>query len=185
MLQQAWNKIKPYKGILLFFVLLFTANALWKLGIKGDESDLHVYLFNHEISTPFNFMANHIAGATHTILSGLGYDVNLEPYNIIRHANGQAIRVVWACSGIKQSVLFLFIMLLYTGPFVRKLWFIPLGLLVLYIFNIFRIALITAVVKTHPDSFYMLHEIVFKYLYYALMFGLWVWWEEKIRNLKI
>lgn len=185
MLQQAWIKIKPYKGILLFFVLLFTANALWKLSIKGDESDLHVFLFSHEISAPFNYMAQHIAGVTFAILNGLGYDVELEKYNIIRHANGEAIRVVWACSGIKQSVLFLFIMLLYTGPLVRKLWFIPLGLFVLYLFNIFRITFITAAVKTHPESFYMLHEIVFKYLYYALMFGLWVWWEERIRNLKI
>jgi exosortase/archaeosortase family protein len=60
------------------------------------------------------------------------------------------------------------------------LWYIPLGLVLVYLFNIFRISSIAAVIEQHPDWFKFTHEYFFKYLFYGLIFGMWVLWEEKI-----
>ena len=50
-----------------------------------------------------------------------------------------------------------------------------------YAFNILRIFLITLAVEFHPEWFHMLHDYLFKYMFYAMLFGLWVLFVEKIR----
>jgi hypothetical protein len=52
------------------------------------------------------------------------------------------------------------------------------------VFNIFRISTITAIVQQHSSWFTFLHEYFLKYLFYAVIFALWVWWEEKFVSAK-
>jgi exosortase/archaeosortase family protein len=102
------------------------------------------------------------------------------PSNIIRHANGNSVQIIWACTGIKQAYIFFCIIAFYRGPWLKKLWYIPLGLFVVYVFNIFRISFIVGVVGKHPDWFHFLHIYAFKYAFYLIIFLMWVLWEEKI-----
>ena len=37
----------------------------------------------------------------------------------------------------------------------------------------------------HPEWFHMLHDYLFKYLFYAILFGMWVIFVEKIRPLSL
>ena len=90
--------------------------------------------------------------------------------------------VVWSCTAVKQSFIWLIIMLFARGPWQRKLWFIPLGWLVAYAFNIIRIAAIGLLCEHHPEMFEFYHVYLFKYLFYAVLFALWVWWVERVSN---
>ena len=63
---------------------------------------------------------------------------------------------------------------------VKKLWFIPLGLVCAYLFNILRITLIAIAIEHHPDWFELLHEYVFKYMFYFMLFCLWLLWTHRI-----
>lgn len=175
---------KPWSGTVYFMVILVISHFLWKYTVLGDESDLAVSFFGLNISGPFNFMADHIALTVHRFLNFIGYTVNFEPYNILRFENGNAVRIVWACSGIKQAYIFFCLIALYRGPLSKKLWYIPLGIIVIYVFNIFRITAITAIVHTHPQWFYLVHEHLFKYLFYAMIFGMWILWDEKFSKNK-
>lgn len=179
------EKIKPYKGILLFVIILLAANYFWKFTMLGDESDELVTFFGHDVSAPFNLVAAHVARMATYFLDMAGYDVALDKYNIIRHDNGLGIRIVWACTGLKQAYIFLMIMLFSPGPFLKKLWFIPAGLFVVYLFNIFRIVFIISVIKFDPVKFDFLHAYVFKYIFYGVIFLMWVLWEEKIRKKRV
>ena len=57
-----------------------------------------------------------------------------------------------------------------------------MGWLLCHAFNILRIWLITLAIEHHPDWFPVLHDYVFKYLFYGMMFALWVWFVEGIRG---
>lgn len=173
-----------YGGIIYFVLILAVAHFFWKLTMKGDESDNFVSFFGINLSCFFQLAADHVAYAVTEILNLLGINAQLEPGNIIRHDNGRAVKVVWSCTGLKQGYIFVAIILFYKGPFLKKLWYIPLGLALVYAFNIFRISFISAITKHHPDWFDLLHEHILKYLYYALIFGLWVYWEEVLRKKK-
>lgn len=177
---QIIEKLLPYKGVILFAVILFASNFVWKYTVLGDESDNLVTFFGINISAPFVWMAHHVAVMSETILSGMGFDISMDPRNILRHENGYSVRIIWACTGIKQAYIFFFIIAFYRGPWLKKLWYIPLGLLVVYLFNIFRITFIVACIRDYPHWFHFLHLYLFKYMFYIIIFGLWVIWEEKI-----
>lgn len=87
------------------------------------------------------------------------------------------------CTGLKQAFIWFWLIFTVRGAWVHKLWYIPLGWLVCYAFNILRIAAIALLIEHHPDWFYIIHEWIFKYLFYLILFGLWVLFVEKIRPL--
>ncbi len=177
-------KIVPYSGVIYFVVILLASHFFWKFTVLGDESDTLVTFFGLDISAPFNYLASHVARVTADLLQTLGFSVQLEPNNVLRHENNTAVRIVWACTGLKQAYIFICIIAFYRGPIIKKLWYIPAGLVVVYLFNIFRIAAITAIIEQHPGWFDILHEHLFKYLFYVVIFGMWVLWEEKISRKK-
>ena len=95
---------------------------------------------------------------------------------------GTGTRIVWGCTGLKQSFIWIVIMLIARGQRKHKLWFIPLGLVCAYLFNILRITLIAIAIEQHPDWFHLLHDYIFKYLFYGMLFCLWVWWTNRITS---
>ena len=174
-------KLEPIKGVLIFFIVLFVSNLFWKLSISGDEAnsvDSMVTFWGINVSAPFNWMAHQVAYLTASVLHFFGYKVILEPSNILRHSNGNSVMIIWACTGIKQAYICICIIAFSRGPWHKKLWFIPLSLIIVYLFNIFRITFIAACMANHPNWFHFLHVYVFKYIFYGIIFLMWVLWEE-------
>jgi len=157
------------------------ANLFWKFSISGDESNSiysMVTCWGINVSAPFTWMAHHVAKMSTSLLHFFGYKVILEPSNILRHSNGNSVLIIWACTGIKQSFICFCIIAFSRGPWLKKLWFIPFSLLIVYMFNIFRISFIAASIANHPNWFNFLHAYVFKYIFYGIIFLMWVLWEE-------
>ena len=176
------EKLEPYKGVIIFFVILMGTNLFWKYDVQGDESltvNSLVTFWGLDISAPFTWMAYHVAHVTVFLLHLTGSKVVLEPSNILRYPNGNSVLIIWACTGIKQAYICFCILAFSRGSLLKKLWYIPLSLLVVYFFNIFRIVFIVASIENHPGWFNFLHLYAFKYVFYGLIFLMWVFWEEK------
>ena len=180
--------IEPYSGILLFLALLFFFHFSWKLAIDGDMDGTRMYVFGKDC-TPSWFDT-----ASLWLTKSVHWLVRLFPHteHFIRGGyllyfldGGILIRIIWGCTGIKQMFIFAGIMLLYRGPFLRKLWYIPMGCLILTLYNIVRIALICVLTNQHPERFDSLHNGIFRYIYYGIIFLLWVVWEEFIVKKRI
>lgn len=177
------DKLIPYKGILLFAVILMASNFFWKYNVIGDESEninSTITIWGCNISAPFIWTAHHVARVCESLLGLFGSEVQLSTQNFLFYPNGNSVQVIWACTGLKQAYIFFCILAFYRGPWKHKLWYIPLGLIIVYAFNIFRISFITYCISTHPNWFTFLHLYFFKYLFYLLIFALWVIWDEKI-----
>ena len=177
------DKLKPYSGVIYFMIILLVSHFFWKFTVLGEDEDEIVRFFGLNISQPFIFMASHTARVSHSILQWLGFNTTLSDLNIIRHTGtGNGVHIVWSCTGIKQAYILFCILAFYRGPLKHKLWYIPLGLLCVYLFNILRITFIAGLIDSHPQQFEFWHEYVTKYAFYAMIFGLWVIWEEKVRK---
>jgi len=177
------EKLVPYKGAILFAIVLMLSNFFWKYNVLGDESeDINsaVTFWGLDISAPFIWLAQHVARATESILKFFGSNVTLKPGNILSYPNGNSAIVIWSCTGLKQVFICFFIFAFARGPWPKKLWYIPLTLLVVYAFNIFRITFIVGCIENHPNWFEFLHLYVFKYVFYGIIFLMWVYWEERI-----
>jgi exosortase/archaeosortase family protein len=179
------NGNKNGLGILYFMVILVVSHFLWKFLVLGDEGGEQVTFLRLDISKPFIFAAHHIAETTENILNYLGFNVRLFPNNVIRHLeNNNSVQIVWSCTGIKQAYIYFCIIAFYRGPWKHKLWYIPMGFVFVYLFNIFRIAFIGGIVGKFPEQFTLWHEYILKYTFYLMIFLLWVVWEEKFANKK-
>jgi len=181
------EKLEPFRGVILFAVVLMLSNIFWKYQMVGDEAsntDSVVTFWGFNISAPFIWMARHVTTVSYYILHLFGYYVNLNPVNILQHSNGTSVQIIWACTGLKQMYICFCILAFARGPWLKKLWYIPLSLFVVYAFNIFRISFIVGCVENHPHWFHFLHLYAFKYVFYGIIFLLWVYWEEKIAGKK-
>ena len=174
--------LKPYTDIILFVVALLAANYFWKFTVLGDESGIQVTWFGLDITRPFDAMAHHITSIVYGLLSLTNEHVHFLEPNILRFDTGTSTKIVWSCTALKQSFIWIVIMLVARGSWLRKLWFIPLGLACAYLFNILRIALIAMSIEHHPEWFDFLHEYLFKYLFYGMLFCLWLWWSERVAD---
>jgi exosortase/archaeosortase family protein len=92
------------------------------------------------------------------------------------------VKVNHGCSGLKQFLQWIVLMTFFPGPWKKKLWFIPLGLIIIHLVNIFRISGLSVVVIYWPQHWHFIHDYVYRPFFYVVMFGLWVWWVEKFRG---
>lgn len=182
--QKIMSILSPYADVLLFLVCLFVSNIIWKMSVNGDEAVGNVSLFGHDITTPFAAYAEHIASVCAWLLNLVSDTVHYYPPYVIRFDSGFAARIVWSCTPVKQGFIWLVIILCARGSWKRKTWFIPMGWVIIHFFNIIRIAIIALLCENHPDMFVLWHEYVFKYVFYGMLFMLWVWWVERLGQVK-
>jgi exosortase/archaeosortase family protein len=187
-IKQIIASLKPYRGILYFLFLLFFFHFSWKTAIDGDMGDTRMYLFGKDI-TPAWFYP-----ACVWLASSAEWFIRLFPnmQDLVREQTllyfpcdgGIRISIVWGCLGFKQMFIYSCIILFYGGPFLKKLAYIPLSCVILTAYNIIRIGLITIFIRNHPERFDSLHDGIFRYIYYTIVFLLWVYWEERYCNRK-
>ena len=98
--------------------------------------------------------------------------------------DGGWARVIIApeCASLKQWMHWLFLMLLFPGPWKHKLWYIPAGLVIIEWTNVVRICGVLMMQIPWPNSFHLAHDYIFKFFFYFVIFLMWVLWVEKFYN---
>lgn len=175
------HALRPYRDVLIFVVTLFVANGMWKLAISGDEHGTAVTCCGRDVSAVFDAASHSVARSVYTCISAVRPTAHLIDGHIIRFDSGSATSIVWSCSCVKQLFIWCMLLLTVIGGWRHKIWYIPIGGLICWGFNILRITLIALAIEYHPDWFTCLHDYVFKYLFYGMMFGLWVIFVEYLR----
>ena len=109
----------------------------------------------------------------------LGLHITTEASNTMWFDNGGYITVNSSCSGLKQFYQVFFLFVLFPGPWKHKCWFIPLGFVVMFATNIFRIVSLSVVLLWKPDYWHFSHDWILRPFFYVVLFILWVWWVER------
>jgi exosortase family protein XrtF len=84
-----------------------------------------------------------------------------------------------SCDGISLFAVFAIIIICFPGPWKKKMWFIPIGILLIHIFNIIRVTALCMIIYYSPQSLAFNHTYTFQILAYALIFFLWIRWINK------
>lgn len=97
--------------------------------------------------------------------------------------NGERIlKVGDECSGLVLFAIFTGFILAYPGDIKSKSWFIPIGIIVLFVCNILRIVVLTLNKAYFNSVFAFNHHVTFTYLMYVFIFVLWYIWMKKLRK---
>jgi exosortase family protein XrtF len=119
------------------------------------------------------------------LLQKLPLRYNFDSYGSVITCNGsKALRVGAECNALVLFVLFAGFILAYPGNWKTKAWYIPIGIVCIYILNIFRIIILTVNFKYFRSSFSFNHHVTFTYLIYGFIFLLWMIWVNKFNKNK-
>lgn len=182
-------KKKPYKYIqlyyiALFFLLLFIFHFLyiWWSGY------LNYYPFIRQVEFLFQWASLLLLNQSTWILE---YFFQIDFYVTIKD---QAIHVQatdkrWTyllvspeCTSLKQWMHWVFLIVLFPGPLKHKIWYIPMGLIIIEFVNVFRIVGLALTLTKCPQHFNFFHDYIFKTFFYFIIFFLWVIWVQIFLN---
>ena len=89
------------------------------------------------------------------------------------------------CNGITLMFLYAIFIISYPGNLKNKLWYLPLGIILVYILNVIRIVGLALIAFYYPDYLNFNHTYTFTFIAYSFVFGLWMLWVNKFANQKI
>ena len=93
---------------------------------------------------------------------------------------GRPVVFIWhPCNGLVLYALFSGFIVAFPGPARRKLWFVPLGLLLIYSLNVLRIIALSLNKYYDYQSADFNHHYTFTAIVYAGIFALWMWWATR------
>jgi exosortase family protein XrtF len=92
------------------------------------------------------------------------------------------LSVYEGCNGLNVMVIFVSFLFAYGKIGTKMLWYIPLGVLVIHLFNLLRILLLFHVTISMPDFLYFSHKYLFTAFIYIAVFGMWALWIFKVNE---
>ncbi|MGC3946155.1 MAG: exosortase family protein XrtF [Chryseolinea sp.] len=111
-------------------------------------------------------------------------DNTRKPTTEIAYNSRNVLSIYEGCNGINVMIIFVAFLLAFGPVNKRLLWYIPLGILILHVCNLFRITALFWVSLNKPDFMYFLHKYLFTAALYVVTFALWVIWVRMYLRLK-
>jgi exosortase/archaeosortase family protein len=104
-----------------------------------------------------------------------GRDTVSATYSMINTGGGRNLLGIYqACNGLELMILYAGFIICFSGNWSRKIIFIILGVIGLFIINVLRCAFLGTIVLEMPRYFVFAHKYIFNLVVYAFTFLLWV-----------
>lgn len=161
---------QPILGLLLQSLLLF---AIWYVGYElWLAPDQRVDIFLNET----------VVKSSTQVLKWIGFAASLNQNNIYIN-NIFCISVGTPCNGLVLFALFTGFVLVMPGKILHKLWFLPVGILLIFSLNIVRVVALAVNYQYSPETFDFNHRYVYQITVYLFIFLLWQFWVKKFSGL--
>ena len=168
-------KLQPIVDVAIFAIIIVFFHFLWWNGLKAFLKDFMAFRQTEA------FLAHQIFLSSSWVVENiLSYPIKTLN-NTLYFANDGYVTVEGSCSGLKQFYQWTALIILFPGPWKKKLWYIPMGLLVIHIVNILRIVTLSVITVHWPEQWDFIHLWVLRPFFYVVIFAMWVIWEEKFR----
>jgi len=87
------------------------------------------------------------------------------------------------CNGLILMVLFAAFIVAFPGPKQKKLWFVPLGIISIYLINSLRVIGLAVNHMFSKSSFDFNHKYTFTILVYGAIFYFWMIWVNRFSGI--
>jgi exosortase/archaeosortase family protein len=143
------------------------------------------YLLYAFVVQPWGVLDNALIGSLITwagwILEAFGHVLLPETPNVenIRTIGVQGGHLLWIgvpCNGLSVFAVYSTFLLAYPGPWRRKLWAIPLGILSIHLINALRVVALCIVVTIDYEWLTFNHDYLFYVIVYGWVVFLWYLW---------
>lgn len=168
--------MKDQKAILFFllkfiglYIVLNTAYGLWIEHYDPSPDPLTIMVTHHTAA---------LVSITEDSIS-VG-EATQTPHVPLQQGRVMIVRVFEGCNSMNVMIVFLSFIIAFTGTLKKSVIFTSIGIVLIYIFNLFRVGLLFFIAKYYPNNLYFFHKYLFTGLLYALVFFLWYLWVVRI-----
>jgi len=173
--KSAINLIKEFKPALQFlgvFIVCYVAMSL----VYG----LYIESYGEKIDPWTKTVAQQVAMLVTTTDESV---VILDSYHArscsLANSGGEVLSVFEGCNGLNVIILFLSFLIAYRGPVKKFIIFAIVGVIIIHVVNLGRVAMLYYVANSFPHFMYFTHKYLFTAIIYAVVFGLWYLWATK------
>lgn len=127
-------------------------------------------------------LCHHIAAASMGFLRTVGFEAALASpgLNLVLMSGEPSVIVGPPCDGLVLYALFGGFVLAFPGPWSRKAWFIPCGVLLIWSLNVLRVAALAVNYHYSHETVAFNHHFTFTFVVYGVIFGLWILWVRRL-----
>lgn len=172
------KELRPALRFLGIFLGLYLGlNVLYGLWIAsyGTEPDPATWLVTKQSSAVLNLF-----GEGTTILANPG-----TPSVAIQLGMRSALNVYEGCNSLNVMIVFVAFIIAFGGNRKKLIWFVPAGIVLIYIINLARVIGLFYVAEYWQRYFYYVHKYAFTGIIYLFVLILWWGWIEKINGISL
>ena len=166
--------------ILSFALLIFLWFAFYHFIYKIN------FVFSNDSSVDLlNYISIILAEQSNFILNTFGFNTLIEVQNeivitkIIGNDFDHGVWIGEPCNGVKLFGVFSIFIIAFPGKLKSKIWFIPIGILIIHFVNVIRIAILTVISSNNPKILDFNHNVTFQVIIYSIILILWFVWINK------
>lgn len=169
-----WREFKPILYFIgRFFLVYIVLTALYSWYLDP-------YLYDLQIADP---ITTWMAEAAVNFIQWFGYSAeNLqmqgETFRRFILENQYASRVNEGCNAVSVMIIFISFIVAFAGKWLTTILFILVGLIIMILSNIVRIALLTWIFRFHKDYTQISHDYLFPAIIYGTVVILWLIWVK-------
>ena len=167
---------RPFlKFLLLFFLTYGVLSFLYNHYLSLYENEKYpIDPFTESVSYQVKFVSNNFLGGNTEIYKYMG-----EQWTRLAYNDQNIARIVEGCNAVSVMILFVSFVIAFAGKPKRTLIFILIGLILIHLLNLFRIAVLGALLYHFPQHSHLTHGVLFPLIIYGFVFTLWIIWVRK------
>ena len=115
-------------------------------------------------------------------LFGTETSIVMESDHVVLYLDAGNYRGIWVgdeCNGFKLFSIFSVFIIAFPGKIKNKLWYLPLGLIIIHFVNVLRIMALIMINNYYPRYLDFNHLYTFTIIVYVAIFILWYIWAKK------
>ncbi len=172
------KELKPaIRFLAVFLVLYLGLNVLYGVWISsyGSSADDATWIVTRQTSALLNVLGQETTVAANPITPSVAIQVGLRT----------ALNVYEGCNGLNVMIVFISFIIAFGGSKKQLAWFIPAGIILIYIINLARVTALFYVAEYWRSYFYYIHKYAFTGIIYLFVLGLWWLWIEKVNGISL
>lgn len=167
-----------YRPFLRFLLVFFVSYGVLSFGYNQylslyENETFPVDPFSEQLSYQVKYVSNAFGGETEI------YKFEGEKWTRVFYIDRYVARIVEGCNALSVMILFASFVIAFTKKIRKALLFILIGVLLIHILNVFRIAALSYFLYYHPEYNHLIHGVLFPLVIYGFVFMLWVLWVKK------
>jgi len=173
---------RQYRPFFIFLFRFFGAYAGLTLIYK-----LYLKQFDNLLVLEVDGFTQIVASQVRQLLLFINYNGQLMVHNSqpaikLYVENVYVARIVEGCNAISVMILFTAFIVAFKGKIKHTLAFIGIGIVLIHILNVTRIALLSIALLHYPEQENLLHGVIFPLFIYGVVFFLWIIWVNKFSH---